>query len=140
MAAAASAIRQLGGETSPIPVEIASHTPLMRPAAEAFRQVLDAAAFKDPQIPVMSGAGAELVNLPQQARAQLLRQLTDSIRWSDCMDACAEQGVTVALELGPGAALSRMLHARHPHIVCRSLHDFRSLGGLAGWLNTVCHD
>lgn len=140
MAAAAPAIQQLGGEANAIPVEIASHTPLMRPAAAAFRQELDATAFKEARVPVMSGAGAELVSSPAQARAHLLRQLTDSIHWSDCMDACAEQGVTVALELGPGATLSRMLQKRHPHIACRSLQDFRSLEGLAGWIDTACHD
>jgi hypothetical protein len=42
--------------------------------------------------------------------------------------------LTVALELGPGAALSRMLHARHPRIECRSVADFRSLDGIKKWL------
>jgi [acyl-carrier-protein] S-malonyltransferase len=38
------------------------------------------------------------------------------------------------LELGPGAALSRMLHARHPRIECRSVADFRSINGIKNWL------
>ena len=50
------------------------------------------------------------------------------------MDAAAEAGITVALELGPGAALARMLQARHPHIACRSVADFRSLDGIVAWL------
>jgi [acyl-carrier-protein] S-malonyltransferase len=50
------------------------------------------------------------------------------------MDAAAESGVTVALELGPGAALSRMLRTRHPDIACRSVSEFRSLDGIVGWL------
>jgi [acyl-carrier-protein] S-malonyltransferase len=50
------------------------------------------------------------------------------------MDACVERGVTVALELGPGAALSRMLRERHPQLQCRSLADFRSLAGALAWL------
>jgi [acyl-carrier-protein] S-malonyltransferase len=54
------------------------------------------------------------------------------------MDACAEAGITVALELGPGAALSRMLQARHPGIACRSVADFRSLEGIRGWLRRQC--
>ena len=62
-------------------------------------------------------------------------QLAEPIRWKDCMDACSEFGATVALELGPGAALSRMLQARHPHIACRSVSEFRSLDGVRSWLN-----
>jgi [acyl-carrier-protein] S-malonyltransferase len=64
----------------------------------------------------------------------LSRQIAEPIRWKDCMDACAEAGATVALELGPGAALSRMLQARHPGIACRAVSEFRSLGGVRAWL------
>jgi [acyl-carrier-protein] S-malonyltransferase len=46
------------------------------------------------------------------------------------MDSCVEAGVTEALELGPGAALPRMLHARHPQITCRAVDDFRFLAGV----------
>jgi [acyl-carrier-protein] S-malonyltransferase len=42
--------------------------------------------------------------------------------------------MTVALELGPGSALARMLQARHPQIACRSVADFRSLDGIISWL------
>ena len=43
-------------------------------------------------------------------------------------------GVTIALELGPGAALSRMLRGRHPQIACRSVAEFRSIDGVLKWL------
>jgi len=53
------------------------------------------------------------------------------------MDACAEQGITGGgVELGPGAALSRMLRERHPAIACRSMQDFRSSAGALRWLTT----
>ncbi|MFZ6645271.1 ACP S-malonyltransferase [Undibacterium sp. TJN25] len=131
-------IAALGGEVTSIPVEIASHTVLMQTAALPFQQVLAAAPFRDTVIPVISGTGAEPVVAKAVARERLLGQLTQTIRWSDCMDACVEQGVDVALELGPGAALSRMLQKRHPDIACRSLQDFRSLAGLADWLDRHC--
>jgi hypothetical protein len=49
------------------------------------------------------------------------------------MDAAAEAGITVALELGPGAALA---HAAKPpsHINTRSVADFRTLDGIHKWL------
>jgi len=71
------------------------------------------------------------------AVAHLSRQLAEPIRWMDCMDAMAEQGITAALELGPGAALSKMLATRHPHIECRSVADFRTLDGIKRWLEKI---
>jgi [acyl-carrier-protein] S-malonyltransferase len=56
------------------------------------------------------------------------------------MDAAAEAGITVALELGPGAALSRMLRKRHPDIAARSVADFRTLDGIRRWLERACAD
>ena len=87
---------------------------------------------RDETIERASGA----VDVLRKARAveTLSRQLSETIVWSDCMDAAAEAGMTVALELGPGAALARMLQARHPHIACRSVADFRSLDGIVAWL------
>ncbi|HMW30687.1 MAG TPA: ACP S-malonyltransferase, partial [Plasticicumulans sp.] len=44
------------------------------------------------------------------------------------------RGCTVLLELGPGSGLSRMARDRHPELAARSVADFRSLDGAAGWV------
>jgi [acyl-carrier-protein] S-malonyltransferase len=123
-----------GGRINVLPVGVASHTPLMRAAVAPFAVQLRQHRFLDPPVPVLSGITAEAIWQSEQAITHLSRQLAETIAWKDCMDACAEAGVTVALELGPGATLSRMLQARHPHIECRSVADFRSLDGVANWL------
>jgi [acyl-carrier-protein] S-malonyltransferase len=123
-----------GAHASVLPVEVASHTPFMRAAVAPFAEELRRHRFIDPHIPVLSGISAEMINQAEKAISHLSRQIAETIVWKDCMDACAEAGVTVALELGPGAALSRMLHARHPQIECRSVADFRSLDGIKKWL------
>lgn len=128
---------QLGGRASTLAVGVASHTPLMRAAVMPFADALGHSRLADPQVPVLSGIGAEPVYQKEQAISMLSRQLAEKIRWMDCMDACAEAGITVALELGPGRALARMLQARHPHIECRSAADFRTVEGIATWLERV---
>jgi [acyl-carrier-protein] S-malonyltransferase len=117
-----------------LPVKVASHTPLMQAAARKFRPLLDAATWSEPAFPLLSGTSANPVYDRNQALHALTEQIEARIRWSACMDAIAEAGVTVALELGPGAALSRMLRERHPHVEARSASEFRSLAGLVGWL------
>ncbi|AKZ63922.1 malonyl CoA-ACP transacylase [Herbaspirillum hiltneri N3] len=134
--AAANELEGLGARTGILPVGIASHTPLMESALSPFTAALDALDFREPACAVLAGvSGLEIHDIPS-ARRTLAQQLTHTIRWSSCMDACAERGVGVALELGPGSALSRMLRERHPHIECRSVSDFRSLAGVVNWLRS----
>jgi [acyl-carrier-protein] S-malonyltransferase len=134
LAQAEHAVAAAGGRSSVLPVEVASHTRFMQAAVAPFADELGHRPFHDPQVPVLSGISAERIRQARKAIDHLSRQLAETIVWKDCMDACAESGATLALELGPGAALSRMLHARHPHIECRSVADFRSLDGVRKWL------
>lgn len=127
-------LHQLGARTSELPVEVASHTPCMRKAAERFLLDLRQYPFTCPEVPVLSGITASRQSNAEDARTTLASQIAQKIRWMDCMDAWAEAGVTIAIELGPGNALARMLAARHPHIACRSTDDFRTVGGFVKWI------
>lgn len=124
----------LGGRFTRLDVEVASHTPYMATAVAPFAAALRAAGFYPQGAPVLSGITASRIEGKALAVEHLSRQLAEPIRWMETMDACAEAGITVALELGPGASLSRMLQARHPRIACRSVADFRSLDGVRRWL------
>jgi [acyl-carrier-protein] S-malonyltransferase len=127
-------VHQLGERACMLPVEVASHTPLMSGAAAAFAGELEQRGLQDPAFPVIAGISAQMNYRKGDIVASLARQIAETIRWMDCMDACAEAGVTVALELGPGTALSRMMQARHPGIQCRSVAEFRSVAGIAAWV------
>lgn len=132
-----------------LPVAVASHTPAMGDAVAPFAGALRAASWRASTAPVVAGIDAALVRVTgagigggagagaEDAVAHLARQLAEPIRWMDCMDAFAEQGITAALELGPGSALSRMLAGRHPGIECRSASDFRTLDGIKRWLERI---
>jgi [acyl-carrier-protein] S-malonyltransferase len=129
-----AAILQAGGRVSMLPVEVASHTPLMQGAVHPFLEALQRIPFQPARTRLLAGISAAPVAGPDQARDTLARQLTQTIAWADCMDACVEAGITAALELGPGSGLSRLFQARHPDIPCRSLADFRTPGGVRAWL------
>lgn len=117
-----------------IAVHIASHTPLMQAAISDFSQALNDIPMRNTEIAVLAGVNAEKVTQAAAIRSSLLAQLTQTVQWHACMDAMAESGISYALELGPGSALSKMLQARHPQIACRSVADFRSLEGVAHWV------
>lgn len=129
-----AALAGQGGKPRRLPVAIAAHTACMQSAVAPFRAALEQVRFGDPSYPVVAGISAELVYRKEAAIDVLSRQLAQTIRWAECMDACVEAGVTLALELGPGSALTRMLRERHPGLECRSVADFRSLEGVRAWL------
>ena len=129
------AIEAAGARSKRLPVEVASHTPYMLGAVAPFADALHATGFQPMQAPVLAGIDAAPVSDKARAVETLSRQLAEKIRWLACMDAAAEAGITVALELGPGAALSRMLQNRHPRINTRSVADFRTLDGIRKWLD-----
>jgi [acyl-carrier-protein] S-malonyltransferase len=124
---------QLGATCKPLPINIASHTGLLAAAVDPLRSLLlaDAAA---PALPLLAGVSASTVRDGAEAAELLARQTAHTIRWTDCLDAIHEARIDVALELGPGSALSRMLRERHPHIACRSVADFRSVKGVVAWV------
>jgi [acyl-carrier-protein] S-malonyltransferase len=123
-----------GARCSRLPVGIASHTPLMAAAVAPLAQLLEQLDWQAATATLIAGVSGLEVHGQQAASTALLQQLSATIHWSACMDACAERGIEVVLELGPGSALSRMLRERYPQIECRSLADFRSLGGALQWL------
>lgn len=148
--AVAQAATKLGARAQNLAVTVAAHTPLMHEAVSPWLAELctgvgtaastaaSTAVWSAPMCPVLAGISA-LPVLGQgqwQARAQqnLAQQLVMPIRWADNMDALAEAGVNVVLELGPGNSLARMLQARHPQIACRSLADFRTIAGTVKWV------
>ncbi|GAB3408437.1 acyltransferase domain-containing protein [Massilia agilis] len=123
-----------GGRCQLLPVAVASHTPLMAGAVAPFAATLQAAPFGMPLCPVLSGIDASRIEDKAQAVEHLSRQLAQTIVWDACMDAAVEAGVTVALELGPGASLSRMFRSRYPDLPCRSVSEFRSIEGIVAWI------
>jgi len=128
------ALAALGARTAMLPVELASHTPLIAAAVAPLAAELQRRLLRDPHVPVLSGISAERIQQRGMAIEHLSRQVAEPVLWKHCMDALPEAGITVALELGPGSSLSRMLQARHPQIAARSVADFRSLDGVAAWL------
>jgi [acyl-carrier-protein] S-malonyltransferase len=148
LAAVAQAATGLGARTQSLAVTVAAHTPLMFDAVSPWLADLRTAAWSAPMCPVLAGISAEQVpgqgqgqwqnqwqkQWQKQALQNLAQQLATPIRWADNMDALAEAGVNVALELGPGNALARMMQTRHPQIACRSLSDFRTIAAAVQWV------
>ena len=130
----ARGFERAGAQTVRLPVTIASHTGWMRAAVAPLEAHIKRLPAKAPTTRLLAGVSGEASATAATALAALIRQTDQTVRWDACMDAMAESGITVALELGPGSGLSRMLAFRHPGIACRSAAEFRTLDGIGRWI------
>ena len=123
-------------KTVMIPVGIASHTPLIAGAVKPFESYLENSLFKDPKSPVVSCLNGRIVKDRNVAIDYLAHQLAETLHWGECLDICIEQKIDVALEIGPGQAITKMLKERHPQVKCRAVDDFKSIEGIVSWINS----
>ncbi|MBC5766397.1 ACP S-malonyltransferase [Ramlibacter albus] len=138
--AAEAALTAHGVRTTRLAVEVASHTPLMSDAASAFAIRLARLDFTAPKAPIACNLTGAATRDPAELKRCLALQIASPVQWRTCMQTLAERGVTCALEIGPGAALSKMLMAEHPHIQARSVDEFRTPQGCAAWVHRALAD
>lgn len=87
----------------------AFHSPLMGPAAERMREVLDGVDLCEPAFPVLSNYTGRPHEGVEELRNNMVAQITGSVRWVDCMQWMAAHGVQEAVECGPGKVLSGLM-------------------------------
>ena len=88
-----------------LPVSVPSHCSLMMPAAERLKEKLQAITFATPQIPVMNNADVQVNDNADDIRAALVKQLHQPVRWVECIQKLADDGVEHIVECGPGKVL-----------------------------------
>lgn len=86
-------------------VSIAAHSPLMDHARLDFARRVEATPFQNAAIPVIANVTAQPLHTPADIRAELVAQLTGSVRWTDSMRFLVAQGVTTVIEIGAGDVL-----------------------------------
>lgn len=93
-----------GGKAIVLNVAGAFHSPFMRSARDKLAPVLDGIEFRKPAKPVFSNAtGKAHPDDPETIKANMLEQITGTVRWLDCILA---SGAHDFVEFGPGKVLS----------------------------------
>ena len=93
----------------PLPVSAPFHSALMAPARERLQPLLEAAFFADPAWPVVTNVDAAAAARPSALRDALIRQVDSPVRWVESVRLLAREGVTRALEIGPGSVLAGLV-------------------------------
>jgi [acyl-carrier-protein] S-malonyltransferase len=110
-----------------LPVSAPFHCALMQPAQEEVARVLDTLALADPAFPVAANATGSLVTTADAARDALIRQVTGTVLWVDCVRALVAAGAELFVEVGPGKVLSGLLRQIDPALKTLNVEDGASL-------------
>lgn len=90
----------------PLPVSAPFHCALMQPAAEAMADALANVQVNVPVVPVVANVLASPITDPDDIRRRLVEQVTGTVRWRECVQFLASNGVTQIYEIGAGRVLS----------------------------------
>ncbi|APF38959.1 MULTISPECIES: ACP S-malonyltransferase [Chelatococcus] len=89
-----------------LPVSAPFHCSLMQPAADVMAEALSTVAIAAPKAPLVANVHARAVTDPQVIRDGLVRQVTGTVRWRECVAFMAGEGVDSFYELGSGKVLT----------------------------------
>ena len=132
VAAAAVVAGELGVKAIPLTVAGAFHSPLMASARAKLVAVLESVTFHAPQMPVLANvSGAPHSGDPAAIKDAMLRQVTESVRWSDCIKAAIGGGAKTFIEFGPGKVLSGLIRRIDKGVATLNVADVPSLDATA---------
>ena len=93
----------------PLKVGGAFHSPLMQPAKEELQEAIEGTNFSAPKCPVYQNVDAKPHTNPAEIKANLIAQLTSSVRWTESVKNMIADGADDFTECGPGKALQGMI-------------------------------
>ncbi|AIR71587.1 ACP S-malonyltransferase [Dickeya fangzhongdai] len=111
----------------PLPVSVPSHCALMEPAARKLADALEAIAFNAPNVPVVNNVDVRAESAPEAIRSALVRQLHNPVRWTECVEYMAAQGVVTLVETGPGKVLTGLTKRIVDSLTATAINDPASL-------------
>ena len=95
--------------TIALAVSGAFHSPFMQQAADAFASQLEAVPFADAVIPVLSNTDPTPETSGAALKARLRGQMITGVRWRETMQRFSADGISTAVEIGPGNVLSGLI-------------------------------
>ncbi|MBQ9178349.1 MAG: ACP S-malonyltransferase [Prevotella sp.] len=107
---ACAKIKEAGAKRAlPLKVGGAFHSPLMQPAKDELQAAIEKTEIKTPKCPVYQNVDGKPHTAPADIKANLIAQLTSSVRWTQCVQNMIADGADDFTECGPGKSLQGMI-------------------------------
>lgn len=104
-----------------LPVSAPFHSALMAPAADAMAEALALAELRPPLVPVVANVTAAKATDPAEIRELLVRQVTGTVRWRECVGTMVELGCDRFVEIGAGKVLTGLMRRLAPEATALSV-------------------
>lgn len=85
------------------------HSALMEPALERFAAAVKGAAFSLPRFDVISNVDAKAYRDVENIKANLVRSITQEVRWHETAEALISHGVDIVVEFGASGVLAPLM-------------------------------
>jgi [acyl-carrier-protein] S-malonyltransferase len=122
------------GKAIPLKVSAPFHCALMAPAARVVERELGTVVVRPPRFPIVANVDA-LPNVdPARTKELLVRQVDGAVRWEQAVRFMVDQGVTHALEIGPGKVLAGLARRIAKELKVLSVSDPASLAEVAAFV------
>ncbi len=89
-----------------LPVSAPFHCALMAPAADAMAAAFAGTPPAYPMVPLVANVSAAKETQPDRIQELLIRQVTETVRWRECVEAMTRLGVDSFIEIGAGKVLT----------------------------------
>lgn len=110
VAAACEKAKAAGAKRAlPLAVSGAFHSPLMEPARAELAEAIEKTDFHAPKCPVYQNVTAQAETDPEAIKANVLKQLTSPVRWSQSVKRMVADGAGYFMEIGPGNVLQGLV-------------------------------
>lgn len=110
-----------------LPVSAPFHCALMEPVKPRLAGVLAEIEVKAPQAPIVTNVEAKPNADPTRVAELLVEQVVAPVRWVECVQAMANEGVDHMVELGPGKVLSGLVRRIAKDVTVSNVEDPASL-------------
>lgn len=108
--AACRSLKEAGAKRALVlPVSGAFHSPLMLPAQQELEAAISQTEFRTPICPVYQNVDALPHTDPEEIKANLIAQLTASVKWTAEVNNMVKDGACSFTECGPGKTLQGMI-------------------------------
>lgn len=110
------------------------HCSLMQPAAQVMADALAAVEMHDPVVPLIANVVASATTQSDEIRANLVSQVTGTVRWRESMIWMADNKTSVFAEIGSGEVLTSMAKRAAPGAQCLATTSVAHIEALAAAL------
>lgn len=103
------------------------HCSMLKPAGDKLKVELDTISVNPMKIPVATNVTGGIVASEQDVKDLLVRQVSSSVLWEDCIATLVKEGVDTFVEIGPGKVLSGFVKKIDKNLKALNVEDKASL-------------